>query len=276
MLAGLAQKIASDRPVKGRAVLLFQHAEEVGEGAHEIVESDEFIELNPDYIFGLHNIPGIAKNQIVLKSGSFAAASKGMTIKLIGKTAHAGEPENGISPAMAISKIIQHTNALVEDKTQFQDMVLLTVIHVKLGEIAFGTAPGYAEVRITLRANENQDMEKLEQKTEKIIRDIARTEKLTCNITYTEIFPATFNDEQCTEWIKEAVKKNNFTLHPLAEPFRWSEDFGYYSARYKSGFFGLGSGEKQPQLHNPDYNFPDDIMETGIQMFYSLYQKILK
>ena len=101
IIAGLGQKIAINRPQKGRVVLLFQPAEEVEQGARDVVEDLAFKKIAPDYIFALHNIPGEESHKILLKSGTFAAASKGMTIRLFGKTSHAAEPENGISPANA-------------------------------------------------------------------------------------------------------------------------------------------------------------------------------
>jgi len=78
----------------------------------------------------------------------------------------------------------------------------------------------------------------------------------------------------CVEMIKNSAFESNLHLEFLEKPFRWSEDFGYYSEKYKCGFFGLGSGENQPALHNPDFDFPDEIIETGVNMFFSIYKKI--
>ncbi len=274
IIAGLAKKIAANPPVKGRTVLLFQPAEEVEQGANDVVNDPEFQKIEPNYIFALHNIPGVTKHKIVLKQGSFAAASKGMTVKLFGKTSHAAEPENGINPDFAIANIIKELHSLISDKKQFSDLTLLTIINIQLGEIAFGTSPGYAELRITLRAFENRDMQLLTQKTEEIINKNAQDEKLKCEILYSEVFPATVNDADCIAYIREAAKTNKLQTRFLEKPFKWSEDFGYYTEKYKGGFFGIGSGKNQPALHNPDFNFPDEIIETGIHVFYSIYQNI--
>ncbi len=274
ILAGLAQKIASHPPKYGKVVLLFQPAEEVEQGARDVVENPLFKELTPDYFFALHNIPGVEKHHIVMKSGSFSAASKGMTIRLFGKTSHAAEPENGISPANAISLIIQQLNALVKDPRLFSDLTLLTIIHIRLGEIAFGTSPGYAEMQVTLRSFENQDMELLTSRSEKIIRDISLVEKLKCEISYSEEFPASVNDSLCMGYVEASAIQNKLTIQNMEKPFKWSEDFGYYSQQYKSCLFGLGSGVSQPPLHNPDYDFPDDILDTGINIFYGVYEQI--
>jgi amidohydrolase len=274
ILTGLAQNISENRPISGNAIVLFQPAEEVEQGARDVVENPKFINIKPDYMFALHNVPGYEKHKIVLKKGSFASASKGMTIKLTGKTAHAGEPQNGISPADAISQIIIKLHNLRNKKELFNDFVLLTIIHIQLGEISFGTAPGYAELRITLRSFQNEDMELLTHHCEKIITEISKTENLGCKISYSEAFPATVNNDECVDIVEQSAKNIDLDIEYIEKPFRWSEDFGYFTEKYDACFFGLGSGKDQPQLHNPDFDFPDDIIETGINMFYQIYKSI--
>jgi len=276
ILAGLVQKISKDRPTKGKVYLLFQPAEEVEQGALDVLENSKFKTINPDYIFALHNVPGYNKHRIILKKGSFASGSKGMTVKLMGKTAHAAEPQNGISPATAISQIISRLHDLRVSETLFSDFILLTIIHIQLGEIAFGTSPGYAEIRITLRAFENEDMNLLTSSCEKIIMEVSGSENLGYEISYNEVFPATVNDDQCVDLVEQSAKRIALEVEHLKTPFKWSEDFGYFTEKYKACYFGLGSGINQPQLHNPDYDFPEDIIETGTKLFYTIYKSILK
>lgn len=275
ILTGFIKKISENRPESGRIVMLFQPAEEIGTGALEIVENPKFIALNPDYIFALHNVPGFEKHNIVLKNNSFASASTGMTVTLTGKTSHAAEPQDGISPADAISEIIKNLHLIRDNKTPFKDFVLLTIIHIQLGEIAFGTSPGYAELRVTLRAFENEDMDLLTQKCEKMISEIANSEKLDYSITYSEAFPATVNNDSCVRIVEQSAKDMGLKIQTIDTPFKWSEDFGYFSGKYDACYFGLGSGINQPQLHNPDYDFPDDIIETGVNIFFSIYKNTL-
>lgn len=275
ILTGLAQKISHNRPSKGSVILLFQPAEEVEQGALDVVNNSKFKSLKPDYMFALHNVPGFEKHKIILKKGSFASASKGVTIKLTGKTSHAAEPQDGISPADAISNIIKKMHEIRDHKTLFKDFVLLTIIHIQLGEISFGTSPGYAAIRITLRAFENEDMEVLTNNCEKIIREISQAEKLDCNISYNEIFPATVNNEECVSIVEQSAKLLDLDIQNVEKPFKWSEDFAYFSEKYDTCYFGLGAGINQAQLHNPNFDFPDEIIKTGVNLFYAIYKKIL-
>ena len=198
-----------------------------------------------------------------------------MIISLRGKTAHAGQPETGISPVTAIARLIDFINTELS-AIKFRDFVLATVIHIRLGERAFGTAPGEAEFMITLRAFRNDDMEKLTRLMEEKARMIADLEKLQCNISYTEEFPATVNHDDAVDILDDAAQKNGLMIRHLSESFRWSEDFGHYLEYGSGAFFGLGAGEDTPQLHNPDYDFPDSITVTGINIFFALYKQILK
>ncbi len=274
IITGLAQKISKNRPLKGKVIILYQPAEEVEQGARDVVENPKFIHLKPDFIFALHNVPGFKKHKILLKKGSFTSASKGMTVKLTGKTAHAGEPENGINPADAISEMIKKLHLLRDDRSLFSDFVLLTIIHIQLGEISFGTSPGYAELRVTLRAFENEDMEVLTHRCEEIIERIAKAEKLDCGISYSEVFPATVNNDNCVGIVEQSARQLNLDIQKMDNPFKWSEDFGYFTEKYPACLFGLGSGKDQPQLHNPDFDFPDDLIEIGINIFYKIYKNI--
>ncbi len=275
IVSGLAKELHNNPPKSGRVILLFQPAEETGEGAYEVLQDSNFNDLEPDYIFALHNIPGENKHTILYKENTFASASKGMTIRLTGKTSHAAEPEMGISPANAIADIIKQFEVIRSVKSNmFSETVLLTIVHINLGEIAFGTSPGYAEMRATLRAFTNRDLDILTHEAENVIADITNREGLEHDISYSEIFPATTNSRECIEYILNASDKNSYSTKKLNSPYKWSEDFGYFTQKYSGGFFGLGSGTTQPALHNPDYDFPDDIIKTGIDMFKEIINQI--
>ena len=241
-----------------------------------MVTDEKFKEIKVDYTFALHNLPGFPKGNILLRKETFAAASKGMIIKLTGKTSHAGEPENGNSPAIAMADIIKQLDDLPNKKDVFNDFRLLTVIHARLGEVAFGTTPGYAEVMATLRTYTDEDMQILTSYAERIAKENAEKSKLKYEILYTEEFPATVNNESMVNLIEKAANSVGVNSQYLEKPFRWSEDFAHFTQRFKGALFGLGSGVDHPQLHNPDYDFPDEIIENGVEIFYEIYLQILK
>jgi len=272
ILAGLGEKIAAERPVAGKAVLLFQPAEETGQGAHAVMQDPAFRELQPGRIFALHNLPGFPMGEVLVREGVFAAASTGMIIDLKGKSSHAGEPENGTNPDRAMARIVEGVHAMNKDAQEFSSLAFATVIHLRLGEVAFGTSPGYGEVMLTLRAYEDSDLQRLKSLSESMSAGIAKEEHLEHTISYTEVFPATRNSGECTEMIRQAALQVGLNVRKMEVPFRWTEDFGYYTGDIQGGFFGLGSGEQQPALHHPDYDFPDTLIGTGVSVFFHIYR----
>ncbi|MBW3467475.1 amidohydrolase [Arthrospiribacter ruber] len=271
IISGLGMKLSQERPHKGKVVLLFQPAEETGEGAQAVLADKKFHKIHPDVAFALHNLPGYDKHQIVIKKGAFAAASVGMKIKLKGRNAHSAHPEAGNSPAEAMSKCIVGLEKLPDAMKKF---TLVTVIHAQLGEMAFGTTPGDAIVCATLRAFEDETRDLLVAYAEKLCTQIAKEYGLEISFEYTERFAATHNDPDAWEYGNEAAKKLKLKVKHIRIPFRWSEDFGLFSANTKTLLFGLGSGKKQPQLHEPNFDFPDELIPTGVNMFWEIAQEI--
>ncbi|KEO73208.1 amidohydrolase [Anditalea andensis] len=264
IVAGVGMHLTAHKPKKGKVVLLYQPAEETGEGAAAILNSKRFQNIQPDYAFAIHNLPGFDLNQIILKVGAFAAASKGMIIQLKGKTSHAAHPEAGKSPSEAMCKLIVALPKLPEDIDNF---TLLTVVHALLGSEAFGTSPGEATVMATLRAYEDDALNLLTSYAETLARQLAHEYSLEIDISYTESFAATVNHSGAYEIIKTAAKNIGLSMDVLDTPFRWSEDFGQFSKSAKTTIVGLGAGKYLPQLHEPTYDFPDEILEIGISLF---------
>ena len=275
ILSGLASLLENNKPEKGKVVILFQPAEETGEGAKAVLNDKKFSSINPDYVFALHNLPGFPSSSVIIKPGVFTSASKGMIVKLSGKTSHASEPERGISPTPTVASIIQKLPAIPNEMPGRKDFSLITIIHVRIGEVAFGTTPGEAEIMATLRSFDNDDMDLLTDICENIIKEEARKNELKYTIEWTEEFPSSVNDKDCVKIIKECSEKLNLNIVEIEQPFRWSEDFGHFLNEYKGALFGIGAGKEHPDLHNPDYDFPDDIIEPSIKLLYSLIKEFV-
>jgi amidohydrolase len=275
ILTGLGSLLHQHQPATGKVVLLYQPAEETGAGAWEVLQEERFKALQPDYVFALHNLPGLPLHQVVVRQDVFAAASTGMIVELQGKSSHAAEPEKGLNPGLAMAEIVLAFNQIAQQKDRFQDLALLTVIHARLGEVAFGTNPGFATIMATLRSYQPADLQKMKALTEQAVTQIARKHNLTHQIRFVEEFPATVNHTVAVQLVRQAAQKLGLELQEAAQPFRWSEDFGHFTHIYKGALFGLGSGAAQPQLHHSDYDFPDALIPTGAAVFFTIAQAIL-
>lgn len=277
ILAGLAGRVKEHlERLSGRVVLLFQPAEETAAGAKAVVNDPKFISIKPDYIFALHNLPAFPKGEIIIRQGTFAAASKGMIVKLSGETSHAAYPERGVNPSLAMARLMQGLVAIPGAFTSLNNAGKITVIHAKLGEIAFGTSPGEAVVMATFRAHRDEDMNIMTEKALKLIEALCLADGLNYDVSWVEDFPASVNDDECVERIAKSASKIGAVCTVREEPFPWSEDFAYFTQKYKGSIFGLGSGIDSKPLHNSQYDFPDEIINPGIEMFENILIDILE
>jgi len=271
IICGLGEKLAAQRPENGEVVLLFQPAEETGEGARRILDDPQFLQIKPDFAFALHNLPGFPLHQVVTRKGTFAAGSTGMTITLTGKTSHAAHPDAGINPAQAIAQMLQTLPKLTEKLKTF---ALVTVIHAEIGSLAFGTSAGKGSLSLTIRAFDQNDLEGLIKMITEEAKRISSAEKLGCEFSFVESFAVSKNDPKAAEIAEGVMKGLSLEVIEKPEPFRWSEDFGLFSQSCQSYLFGLGSGEDCPQLHEPTYDFPDELIETGVNVFEGIARKV--
>ncbi|MDX9848496.1 MAG: amidohydrolase [Tenuifilaceae bacterium] len=275
ILAGVTHLLNLEPIAKGRAVLLLQPAEETGQGAAAVIADSKFKDFKPDYAFALHNLPGFGLGNILIREGVFASASTGLIVRIKGLSSHAAHPEDGNNPDRALAKMILGLNSIAVNQQLFNDFALLTVIHAKLGEVAFGTTPGNATLMATLRTYLDSDMKTLKNSVEELIGTVSKDYNLKTSIEYTEEFPATINAASCISIIRDGVSSLKLPMQQLEAPFRWSEDFGHFSRICPSAMFGVGSGIEHPQLHNEDYDFPDEIIESSALLFRNILHQIL-
>lgn len=273
ILCGLALKLANNKPSSGSVILLFQPAEETGQGAKAVLANKEFQSLNFNHAFALHNLPKRKKGTISCKKGSFCAASTGLKIKLQGKTAHASQPHTGNNPAIATAQVMFCFDRILET-AEFNNKTLITLTHTTIGEESFGVSAGHSEVWVTLRAFERHDFDLLLLLVERETQGIAIKYNLDIEISHHEPFEVTENHGESVELIKSIAEQNALTYKAMRKPNPWSEDFGLFLKQAKGAMFGLGSGKKTPDLHNPDYDFPDEIIEPGIKMFWGIVQEL--
>ena len=270
ILCGLAQWLGEQRPDQGEVVLLFQPAEETGQGAQAILSDPQFEQIKPDMAYGLHNLPGFEKGRIMVRDGCFAAASFGLKMTFDGHTAHASQPETGRSPSELLAVLI---HALEKRREQLKEVTPLTtfvITHASLGEETFGVAPGHAEIWLTLRSFHDKYLDMMATQVIEMCQSLAKARLFDFSFTEHEAFAATNCDANCVKTIEQAAQNLELDLGHLDEPFRWSEDFGRFGSVCPIGFFGIGSGIEQPALHDAMFDFPDDILEVGMGMFWEI------
>lgn len=254
------------------ALLLFQAAEETGEGSRRVLASGVLDAYRIRGVYGLHNLPGFPVGRLVFRYGTFAAASTGVALHLQGRQTHAAFPEKGINPGLAVAQIIQRAAAMntSPEKTD-GSFRQVTLIQVRLGKEAFGTSAGDADLLFTLRAYTNKGMEALQTEFLAMAAAEAKRYKLSLTTDWKEPFHATENHAEAVDRLVHIAEKAGMAYGSAACPFRWSEDFADYLMRYPGAFFGIGSGERQPELHHPDFDFPDALVEPAACFWERLF-----
>lgn len=275
MVLGVAEALQHGRPKTGRVVLIFQPAEETGQGAIAFRADPQFFEIAPDYVFSLHNLPGLDLGKVELCQRSANCASRGMRIVLTGRTSHAAAPQDGISPAGALSQLIPALAGLGAGGVLDADYALTTVTHANLGEQTFGVAPGQAELWVTLRTVSDSRMTQLISEAEALVSETALTEGLSVEMTYDDVFEACTNHADAVDILIKACAAQNVPCTLTEDPQKFSEDFGQFGKGAKTAMFWLGSGRDHPQLHNPDYDFPDTLIPIGTGVFLAAIRRVL-
>lgn len=274
ILCGVAVLLSHQPPKRGKVVLLFQPSEENGKGAASVLHDPKFEAIKPDWIFALHNLPTFPKNQIIVKNGQFTPAVNSIIVKYTGYTAHAATPDKGVNPARALAEL---TIELLDWNTDsnLNDFLIVTPVYQKLGEKAYGTSAGEGEAHFTLRCRDTEQMRAIEKRIESRAKAIADRHQLMIETDWIEEFYSGFNNEQAVDYIRKAASKTGAKLREVDQPFRWGEDFGIFTHAFKGAMFCVGAGEDHPALHHPDYDFPDEIIETAVKVFYETINEVL-
>ncbi len=267
ILAAVARGLAVGRPKRGRAVLLFQPAEEDGSGAEAVLADPKFAAIAPDFCFAVHNMPGLPLGAAALRTGPVACASRGVKVALAGRTAHASAPGQGVSPMTALAALMPAFAALGNGGPLDDAFAMVTVTHAEMGARSFGVAPGRAELWATLRTLTDARMDRLCAEAEALASRTASAEGLTLSIAWSDVFAACDNAPAAVARLAAALEGEDVPHGEAGQPMLPSEDFGVFGRAAPSALLLLGAGEESPGLHNQNYDFPDALIGIGARVF---------
>lgn len=263
MLLGALEQLAKKPPCEIWA--LIQPAEETGEGMEKCLAHEAFPDRF-DHCLAIHNVPGQPKGTVLLRQGVGAVASTGIRWAFQGATSHAAEPHNGRNPIPAVARLVPLIERAAEDG---DDLAVSALVHLEGGGPRFGTSAGDAAVSATMRAGTDDSLASMIQPITDAAEGEAKEGDFTLNVERIEPFPATMNDADTVDVLRKAFEKADI-LHAETDPFPWSEDFGHATAKWPGALVGLGSGEEQPNLHSPEYDFPDDLIGEGVNVWVTM------
>ena len=293
------------RPVRRTVYLIFQPAEEIGAGGRRCAELIREKKISEVYAF--HNLGGYPEGEIVYRRGLTQPASEGLEILFHGKTSHASAPEDGINPAAAIARTILFAQSLSQSldgslensdglsetsdglsvkpidlsekpggrlisqiERQNRGMILCTIIGVTVGTGDFGISAGEGSLKLTLRAEYEEEMKTMEAEILTYAAEQAEEAGLRTEHRVSDYFPETRNSEAGIARVQEAAEALGFSTKEMTELWRASEDFGWYLKECSGAMFYIGNGENWPALHTKEYDFNDNLLDVAAAMFLKL------
>ena len=269
MLCGLGL-LLEGRRVGKNVHLIFQAAEETGEGARRVIDSWPGLKALRA-VYALHNIPGFPKGAVLMRRGCFSCASCGHVVHVTGRPAHAAYPGDGANPTELLCRLALEVPGMIDGILGDDGRLLMrTPIGLNVGGEDFGISAHEGKLCQTLRGHRKADIDALIQKIEARARAGCREAGMTCDFDIRDAFPDTTNDDAAFDDAMRRFEAAGLPVKLLDEPMRWSEDFGWILKEVPGVYFGIGDGEDWPGLHTEGFEFDDGVIEAGVRAFEAL------
>jgi amidohydrolase len=273
MLLAAAKYFAQHRNFDGTVYLVFQPAEEGGGGAREMIKDGLFEQFPMEAMFGAHNWPGMAAGQFAVKTGPVFASSNDFRITLRGKGAHAAMPHNGIDPVPAACQLVQAFQTIVTRNKRPIDTAVISVTMVQAGE-ASNVIPDSCTLQGTARTFTTEVLDLVERRMQELTTALAAGFGLTAEFHFRRNYPPTINHPAETAFIQRALAEVVGAENVLDfEPTMGAEDFSFFLQQKPGCYFLIGNGDGSHRegghgmgpcmLHNPSYDFNDELIPLG-------------
>ena len=280
MLLAAAKHFAKHRNFDGTVYLVFQPAEEGGGGAREMIKDGLFEQFPMEAIFGAHNWPGMAVGQFAVKPGPCFASSNEFKITIRGKGAHGAMPHNGIDPVPVACAMVQAFQTIVTRNKRPIDAGVISVTMIHAGE-ATNVIPDSCELQGTVRTFTLEVLDLIERRMKEVAEHTAAAHGATCDFEFERNYPPTINHAAETAFFQRVAGAMVGTENVQDfEPTMGAEDFSYFLQHKPGCYFLIGNGDGSHRvgghgmgpcmLHNPSYDFNDDLIPLGASLWVRL------
>lgn len=277
MLLGAAKYLSETKNFDGTVHFIFQPAEEGEGGGREMVEQGLFEKFPCEAVYGMHNWPGMPVGRFGFRAGPTMASFDIFEVELTGRGAHAAMPHTGIDPIVAASALVQALQTIASRNVDPIESAVVTVTQIHAGD-SWNIIPDAAVVRGTARAFTPEVQELVERRLREICAGIGAAYGVGIKVRYERRYPPLVNaapeTEICAAVMQAMVGAENVLRVP---PTMGSEDFAFM-LQAKAGcyvFIGNGPGKGGCMLHNPNYDFNDQILPLGASYWANLVEHTL-
>ena len=285
MLLAAARHLAAHRNFDGTVYLIFQPAEEGGGGARAMIRDGLFERFPMEAMFGIHNWPGLPVGQFAIRSGPVFASSNDFKITIRGRGAHAAMPHNGIDPIPAACQMVQAFQTIISRNRPPLDAAVISVTMIRAGE-ATNVIPESCELRGTVRTFTIELLDLIEERMRRIAAATCEAFATSCEFEFRRNYPPTVNHARETAFTR-AVLGELVGVENVGEfePTMGAEDFSYFLQEKPGCYFVIGNGDGTHRsaghgggpcmLHNPSYDFNDELIPLGGSMWVRLAERWL-
>jgi amidohydrolase len=285
MLLAAAQHLATQRNFDGTVYLVFQPAEEGGGGAREMIKDGLFDKFPVQAVFGMHNWPGSEVGKFAVSAGPVMASSNEFRITIRGKGGHAAMPHNAIDPVPVACQMVQAFQTIISRNTKPIDSGVISVTMIHAGE-ATNVIPDSCELQGTVRTFTLELLDMIEQRMREVAQHTAAAFGTTCEFAFKRNYPPTINSAKEAEFASHVMASivGEANVGPQ-EPTMGAEDFSFmlmakpgcyaFIANGDGAHREMGHGGGPCMLHNPSYDFNDDLIPLGATYWVRLAEEWL-
>jgi len=285
MLLAAAQYLAKHRDFDGTVYCIFQPAEEGGGGAREMIKDGLFERFYMQAVFAMHNWPGLAVGQIGASPGPVMGSSNEFRITIQGKGTHAAIPQLGVDPMPVAAQMILAFQSIVSRNVRPIDAAVVSVTMVHGGD-ATNVIPNSCELQGTVRTFSTEVLDLVEARMQAIAQHTALAHGAEVAFEFVRNYPPTVNHEAETAFVRQVLADvvGEQGVMPQ-EPTMGAEDFSYMLQHKPGCYFFIGNGEGTHRqaghglgpctLHNPSYDFNDELIPLGASVWVELVKRWL-
>ena len=285
MLLAAAQHFAKHRNFDGTVYLIFQPAEEGGGGARVMIEDGLFEQFPMQAVYGMHNWPGMPVGTFAVSPGPVMASTSEFKITLRGKGGHAALPHTGIDPVPIACQMVQTFQTIISRNKKPVDAGVISVTMIHAGE-ATNVVPDSVELQGTVRTFTVEVLDLIEKRMRQVAEHTCAAHDATCEFEFVRNYPPTINSPAEAEFARKVMATIVGEDRVLAqEPTMGAEDFAYmlqakpgaycFIANGDGAHREMGHGGGPCMLHNPSYDFNDDLIPLGATYWVKLAEEWL-
>lgn len=279
MLIGAARYLAQTRAFAGTAVLIFQPGEEGYAGAREMINDGLFERFPVESVFAMHNWPQMPAGHIGINRGAMMAAADQVEIVLTGRGGHGAHPHLAVDPVLMAGHVITAVQSLVSRNVAPLDQAVVSLCSLRAGEPgAFSVIPREARLTGTVRSFRPEVQLLIEQRLAELVQSLAQGFGGSASVNYQRLYPATINSAAEADFAADVAERlvGAARLNRELPPSMGSEDFSFMLQVKPGAYLRLGQARTDGEncgLHNPRYDFNDEVLPLGAALFAGLVEQ---